>query len=633
MNINRRIFLKSSLTSAALLTLPDLRGFALPPSPAPTELFTLSNTLVQTWGDKLLSMQITDATRTTDYGGIYCPADKAVHGRCADAIYPFFFLAHKNNAHKYIDASLLLYQWMETHVSQDDGSWLNEPVKGSWKGTTVFTAIALAETIKHYGALMDPAFKARLMDRLRKAGEYVHANFTIEYGNINYPITATYGLSLLGEILDIQKFKDRGRELARQVLKFITPKDRLLHGEGDPYDKPSPKGCFSIDLGYAVEESLPSLVAYGLLAKDEEALGVVTQSLQAHLEFMLPDGGWDNSWGTRNYKWTYWGSRTTDGSQTAFTALADRDRSFYTAALANTRLLQQHTYDGLLYGGPHFHSHNIIPCVHHTFCHIKALTAVASRDSFQQVAAKPAPLPRQNTYGLRAFSDIQTWLVAKGKYRATITAYDREYKKTHNGHATGGALSMLWHEQAGVVLCASMNEYQLIEAGNMQPDTDPLSMPLTPRLEMKIDGVTYTNVCHLAATVTTETDKKQIRLETHSHLVDKDQNNPPAEEIHCTVVYTFSEDAVKIEFRHDSKAYINNIRTIIPMIASSAETLKHKSAEEVRIQKPKATVYLNASDPLEMLPTTSGRIFNYVPGLEAVPVALPGNTTVTISIV
>ncbi len=415
MNINRRIFLKSSLTSAALLTLPDLRGFALPPSPAPTELFTLSNTLVQTWGDKLLSMQITDATHTTDYGGIYCPVDKAVHGRCADAIYPFFFLAHKNNAHKYIDASLLLYQWMETHVSQDDGSWLNEPVKGSWKGTTVFTAIALAETIKHYGALMDPAFKARLMDRLRKAGEYVHANFTIEYGNINYPITATYGLSLLGEILDIQKFKDRGRELARQVLKFITPKDRLLHGEGDPYDKPSPKGCFSIDLGYAVEESLPSLVAYGLLTKDEEALGVVTQSLRAHLEFMLPDGGWDNSWGTRNYKWTYWGSRTTDGSQTAFTALADRDRSFYTAALANTRLLQQHTYDGLLYGGPHFHSHNIIPCVHHTFCHIKALTAVASRDSFQQVAAKSAPLPRQNTYGLRAFSDIQTWLVAKRK--------------------------------------------------------------------------------------------------------------------------------------------------------------------------------------------------------------------------
>ena len=25
------------------------------------------------------------------------------------------------------------------------------------------------------------------------------------------------------------------------------------------------------------------------------------------------DGGWDNSFGTRNNKWTYWGNRTSDG--------------------------------------------------------------------------------------------------------------------------------------------------------------------------------------------------------------------------------------------------------------------------------------------------------------------------------
>ena len=610
MSINRRHFLKTSLSSAALLTLSDIHGFSLPSSPAASELFTLSNSLVQTWGDKLLTMQITDATRTGDYGGIYCPADNAVHGRCADAIYPFFFLADKTKEHKYIDASLLLYKWLDTHVSQDDGSWLNEPVKGSWKGTTVFTAIALAETIKHYGALMDPAFKTQLMDRLRKAGEYVYTNFTLDYGNINYPITATYGLSLLGEMLDIPKFKDRGRELAGQVLKFITPKDRLLHGEGDPYDKASPKGCFSIDLGYAVEESLPSLVAYARLTKDEEALRIVTESLQAHLQFMLPDGGWDNSWGTRNYKWTYWGSRTTDGAQTAFTSLADRDRSFYTAALANTRLLQQHTHEGLLYGGPHFRSHNITPCVHHTFCHIKALTAVASHDSFQQAAAKAAPLPREKAYGLRTFTDIQTWLVAKGKFRATVTAYDREYKKTHNGHATGGALSMLWHEQAGIVLCASMNDYQLIEAGNMQPDTDPHSMPLTPRLELKTDGATYMNICDLSATVTTDEQTKRITITTHARLVDKDQKNPPAGEVNCTVVYTFTEDSVTISFQHNSSTYAGSIRAIIPIIASSADTVSNDSATRISIRKPKATVRFDFTDAPKKLPTTGDRIFN-----------------------
>jgi hypothetical protein len=31
--------------------------------------------------------------------------------------------------------------------------------------------------------------------------------------------------------------------------------------------------------------------------------------MDTHLEFMLHDGAWDNSWGTRNFKWTYWGNR------------------------------------------------------------------------------------------------------------------------------------------------------------------------------------------------------------------------------------------------------------------------------------------------------------------------------------
>ena len=35
--------------------------------------------------------------------------------------------------------------------------------------------------------------------------------------------------------------------------------------------------------------------------------------METHLEFMLPDGAWDNSWGTRSFKWTYWGGRTSDG--------------------------------------------------------------------------------------------------------------------------------------------------------------------------------------------------------------------------------------------------------------------------------------------------------------------------------
>lgn len=629
----RRDFLKkTSLGGAALLGLPAISGFSFPAAPAPSALFTLSNSLIQRWGEKLLSLQITDSTNP-DYGGILCPTYKIVHGRVGDTIYPFFYLAHKTGDHRYTDASVLLFRWLEQHVSQDDGSWLNEPQKGSWKGTTIFSIIALTEALKHHGTLMDAAFKTALTDRLRKAGEFVYNNFTMTYGNINYPIAASHGLTLLGDVLDIPKYRERGREFAHEALAYITPGDKLIYGEGDISHTKSPKGCLSVDLGYNVEESLPSLVAYGLLTKDEDVLGPVTASLQAHLEFMLPDGGWDNSWGTRNYKWTYWGSRTSDGCQPAYALLSDRDPRFYTAALHNTQLLEQCTHDGLLYGGPHYVSHGVKPSVHHTFCHIKALVAIAGHDTYQAAADRKAALPRANASGVKTFNDIQTWLVAHGKFRATVTACDREYKKTRNGHATGGALTMLWHENAGVMLCASMNEYQLFEAGNMQPDTDPHTMPLTPRLELKSAGSTYMNICDLSAQVTVKARGDTTTIETSARLVDKDQNNPPTGEVRCTVIYTFTSKTIHITFRHTGPA-TGEVYTIIPVIAAGSDKVTHTDSTLLTIQKPKGTIQLKTSTAITQLPTSGSRVFNFVPGLEAIPLQLAGQQTeVTLSVV
>ena len=50
------------------------------------------------------------------------------------------------------------------------------------------------------------------------------------------------------------------------------------------------------------------MVYYALMAKDTDLLTLVDRSMATHLEFMLPDGAWDNSWGTRSFKWTYWGA-------------------------------------------------------------------------------------------------------------------------------------------------------------------------------------------------------------------------------------------------------------------------------------------------------------------------------------
>jgi hypothetical protein len=585
------------------------------------DLYSLSHSLSATWATTLLGLQVKDAAAGADYGGIRCPGFHHIPGRIGDTIYPFLHMARRTGDASYIDASVLLFRWMEANVSQPDGSWLNEK-NDKWKGITVFTVIALCEALRFHGDLMDTTFRNALHNRLLKAGEWINTTVNIDYGNINYPISASYALSLLGTLQDNRKFREKGKLLAQQATKFFTHKDRFVFGEGTPYYEPGKKGCFSIDLGYNVEESLPSLVLYGLLNKDEEILQLVTASLQTHMEFMLPDGGWDNSWGTRNYKWTYWGSRTSDGCQPAYALLADRDARFYRVALKNTQLLQQCTHNGLLIGGLHYISHQVPTSVHHTFCHIKALTTML--DHGHQNRPAVAFIPRETAYGLRFFEDIQTWLVATGKFRATVTGYDREYKAMHNGHATGGALTMLWHEQTGPLLVASMNAYQLVEAGNMQADTDPLSMPLTFRAELNANGVVYMNIACLDAAVSATQEGDKVLVHASARLVDEDQNDPPQGPVYCQAEYIFSSDKIVLSLHCKSKttAYLNDIRIIVPVISTSQEKVKIVDDKNVRIYKSKASVHIQSDGPLTRLRTTGDRLFNFVPGLEAVPFAI-----------
>src|SRR5690606_15856594 len=205
------------------------------------------------------------------------------------------------------------------------------------------------------------------LSRLRKAADYIHRTFHIEYSNVNYPITASYALYLLGDLYKDESYREHGRKLAEQSLEYITKKDKLIYGEGGgDRHTISPKGCLPVDLGYNVEESLPSLVLYGLRAGDESFLMKIKETMEAHMEFMLPDGAWDNSWGTRRFRWTYWGSRTSKGCH-SYALLAHLNPAFYQVALKNLLLLRSCTHDGVLHGGPHYKQHGIQPCIHHTF--------------------------------------------------------------------------------------------------------------------------------------------------------------------------------------------------------------------------------------------------------------------------
>jgi len=616
--MDRRAFLKAGALGCAALAVPRWGfGAVAVPTTGANSFRGLMEPLLRDWCDGLVRMQINDPAQPALHGSFRCPACKQVHGRGGDAVYPLMAMARSTGQGRYLQGAIAAVEWLK-NVDSADGSWTNELNPTSWKGTTVFAAIAMADAIRLHGDLLDTERKARWLARLKKAGDFICANFKMGYGNINYPITASLALSLLGEMFCDAKYRGRGRELAQESLKYMTVPSKLLYGEGESLLQVTPKNCRPVDLGYNVEESLPSLVRYALLEKDAEVLEAVTAMLAAHLEFMLPDGGWDNSWGTRSYKWTYWGSRTSDGCQGAYALLADRRPDFAAAAFRNTQLLRACTHDGLLYGGPHYFQHRVPACVHHTFCHAKALATVLDEGRRLDGIDTSAKLPREMAQGVREFPEINTFLAAHGPWRATVSGYDCLY---HTQHASGGALALLYHLDVGPLCAASLALYEMAEAHNMQPLPDGLDFPLTPRIELHQGGRCFTNLFDLTATIIQEPEDDAVQLSVRTRLLDKERQDPTRGRAAFRIAYRFGADAVTLRVVPtdplDSKWSF-----ILPIVSPGNEPVLAVGQRSYRVIKPRGSVLLQANVPVRGLEPKRGRVFNNVPGFEAVPFAL-----------
>lgn len=566
--------------------------------------------LLRRWCDGLIAHQINEPDPPERHGALMCPACQTIHGRCMDAIYPMLHMASETENPKYLKSALDLFAWSK-NVSQPDGSWTVMPDPNTWKGITVFGLIALADALHYHGRLLDSATSARMTSRLDAAAQFVFENFDMQFANVNYGFSAIYALYLSGKLLDRQNYLARSQELAEQARTYFTEPSGLISGEAKPTNRLSDSGLPPVDLGYNVEESLNNLALYSSAAGDTSLFNLVETSLSAHLEFMLPDGGWDNSWGTRQYKWTYWGSRTSDGCQPAYALLAKRNPAFVTAVARNTELLERCTSEnGLLYGGIHYGQHGVPACIHHTFTHAKALACLC--DSGYMFPQPQTPLPREIKPRLLHFPEIGTYLAARGPWRATVTHYDFTYSAAAQ-QATGGALSLLWHEQLGPVLTASMASYHRLEPFNQQPDPDGEDFALTPRLECICEGQRYSNLFDLRATVRTTQKERTIRVTVSTKL-----NNSKRETLEgtCELIYEISDSAVKIAASTPFPA-----RFILPILSPSGETVGHLEANTLEIKKTNATLALQANTLLEILPSKRDRVFNLVPGAQAIPVA------------
>ncbi|MEY8686128.1 hypothetical protein AB9N12_08275 [Bacteroides sp. AN502(2024)] len=581
-----------------------------------------ANKLLTEWMDAFLAHQCTYSDPALD-GGVLCPACARMHGRIGDAVLPLMYLAEKTGNPKYLLGAKRLMAWME-NVHRPDGSWMNDVHVSDWNGTTVFAAIALYEALHYHGHLLDDSTRNHWKRRLVEAGEFMMNNPFIysrkregmRNMNVNYSASATYALYAIGEMCNRPEFKKEAGEIAAGLKKYFTANDCFLYGEGPNITTETKNGCRPVDLLYNVEESLPNMAYYAVMANDTTLLSLVERSMETHLEFMLPDGAWDNSWGTRSFKWTYWGGRTSDGFMGGYYLMSAHHPNYPEAIRRNIRLLRRATHDGLLHGGMHYFVSGVPPCIHHTFGHAKALASFLEQPPVKTNALKK--LPRDSVYGVKHFKDIRTWLLSQGDWRATFTGYDAEYK-VKGTHPMGGALSLLWHAQAGPVFAATMNRYQLIEAPNMQSNARNYLMGGTPRVEWSQEDVVYSNLDDLDTDITCLMENGCCRFNVNTHLVDVNQHAPKQGEVPVEMNYTFSEQGVSItvERCHESACLM------LPIISSPEEVVKI-SEREACIKKDKGTLYIACeAGRINVAPTDSdGRIFNPVPGFSLLPLQI-----------
>lgn len=535
----------------------------------------LQNRLLKNWCDGLLHYQLKTTGNSRLDGGFLCPACMHIHGRSGDAVFPLTVQWYVSGEERYLKAAQDLAVWSENMV-RPDGSYNNDTIS-DWNGITVFAEIALGETLFYFEDKLPEETARKWRARFERTAEYLFHNIEKIGGNINYPVTGSYALALASKLIPqrSEEFEKKAKAQAKMALEYFS-EEGLLYGEGKPWKGLTPKNCRPVDIGYNVEESLPALIQYAELMEDKEVLETAKRAALVQLNFMLPDGGWNNSFGSRSYKWSYWGSRTSDGCLAGFSLLSKYDPVFAEAVNRNLRLLEQCTKDNLLYGGPMYVSAGEPPCIHHTFCHAKAVALLvlhperllpqksAEEDAVDKVPSgcnltKKVLLPAEKMDGILEFPTVATRLLSKNGWQATVTDYDYQYLP--GGHPTGGAISLLWNHIWGPVLFGGMEPYTQNEPNNMQ--MPKYQFHINPTL--RIEKGSFMSSNDLSAKVEAGEGEKGLWAFAKGKL----STNKGERSSNFEMKYTIGGDGFWIEAKSEDK----EAALILPIVSASGETV------------------------------------------------------------
>lgn len=530
------------------------------------------------WCDALLQAQITDRA-DEHFGGFRCESCGFPHGRADNAIYPFVSAYALTGEGKYLVAAenLLVFR---KKLAAPSGAMRNDFSSG-WEGITAFSAIGLLKTLLYFGEIVPLGLKNKIEKCALGSARWVHRHMVIGFpAYINYYCAAALTNALYAKLYHDEAYRARAEELLRYCNGLFT-ENGLLAGEGKPHDDRSPKGCPPIDIGYIAEESMPCLIHAAELLGEEEEISFLTENALKLLDFLLPDGGWDNSFGVRNNKWTYYGSRTSDGCIGAFSALAKRNEIFADAAERTYRVLMRCTHHGKLYGGMRYFENGQKPCIHHTFCHAAAL-ADALREGISERAASASLPAGEYSAGFKYYPELNTYKVRVGPYRATLTGYDYATHHFANGaaHAGGGALSLLYKEGVGAMIAGSVYEYRQTEPNNMQaPAQGVKHSSLIVRAEYEKDGVKYATCLDKDPEMTLCVEEGAVLARVRAKFCSVDGNAAKEGAVRAEFHYRFAPSGVTIKVNKINAP----VKFILPVVEGSGKVLTESPFEKERI--------------------------------------------------
>ncbi|MDO4608787.1 MAG: hypothetical protein Q4B40_06320 [Clostridia bacterium] len=503
--------------------------------------------LMKTWCDTLLETQL-DMNNPLLDAALLCPACAVVHGRCADMVLPLVLLYSQTGENKYLTAAKRLVDWTERNTLAPNGAYRND-LANRWYGTNLFFNLSLGETLHRFGDVLDKDTFDKWDSIFRRGAESLIGWCEKVVPHINYNAGAAAMFAFAYKYTGEQKYLEQAQH-QEEFCRAHFDNEGLFFGEGKPLDGTTAKGCHFVDMGYNLEESVPLLVLHALWLGDDEKIKYYTARTLDHLGFLLPDGAIDNSWGTRQNKWTYWGSRTSDGMHEGLIYIAKDNPVIAKAIKKNVELLADCTTDGRLYGGPMYRAAGEPACIHHAFDHAKSLAVLYLEMGDTLDSCDTVTLPRE-AEGVKAYQNGHLYTVTRGEFIATVNACDTHiYENSETG---GGAISMLWSKQYGPIMAATPNKFVTTEPYNMQIQRNALD-----------------ELCFTARVGDSDCDKT-VLLTADGYSITAKSDVSGFE-----IKYAFKDDAVNI-------TVLSNIDTeyILPIISKAGDSIESKADEVI----------------------------------------------------